>query len=245
MYISAIKVANTGKGVNQNTSKNKMSYSAMKMSKTSKGDSVSFGALDPLTATIVSGILEEASTGAARGIFGIGKLKNAIKRAEALFDRYDVRPAIEAALKLDAAHSQNLLLNTDNILNKAIIHSKKFSDNLSENQDLKRRVAEHCYLERYDLLSETRTLAEDFFISLNNKIYANFKKHLLTKISEKNLEKHGQQGLPNFRDIDSVLNGVGDEEFKANIKARRAQQKEELASFYTIHGYDNPTWSPM
>lgn len=221
MNISKISYVNSSK-VSQNNAMNrsKTGSSVVGMSKPSKIDSVSFGGLDPITATI----LQEAAEAAARGILGIKKLRATIKKAEGLFDKFDVKPAIETAIRLDAKHGRNIAVSTDNLLSMAISQVGKLSDEHLVNRDLKQRVLDYCYLDKKDFYNNVKPV-ENLFVNLNNRYYKDFKKYLISKLAS------SEYGLLEFENIDSVIKGVGDGKYRNDIKLALAKQKVKMEQY--------------
>lgn len=229
VYITGVNFANNPKSMNLNKTKNQnnYSYTSTKLNiKNSGRDNVSFGVLDPVTAAIVGTILQEAAEASAKGYLGIKKLRNTINKAEALFDRFDVKPAIETAMSLDLRYNLNSNVNTNKLFKKAVTEVKKLSDEHLVNRDLKHRVIEHYFFEDGNRTSLSKTI-EDFFINLDNSHHKDFKKYLLSKLANTG------KGLLNFEDIDSALKGVGDEKFRNQIKLRRSKDYDEYLNLRT------------
>lgn len=181
----------------------------------SDSDKISFG-MDPMAAAI----LQEATIGTARGLLGIRKIKQAIEKADELFDRYDVKPAIELAVQMDKKLGDKLLYfeATESLLVKAIKHVSNLSDEHLVNRDLKQKVLDYCFLDNGvsyyhpdNMETEGHKLAENLFIRLDNKYFHNYKKFIIEKRDKSNR-------LDIFKDIDSVLKGIDDMKFRDTIK---------------------------
>lgn len=220
MIISKVGYA-VGANSKSKASVNYKNNSAYGRNKTNNADKVSFG-MDPITATI----LQEAAEAAAKGLWGIHKLRKTIEKAEYLFNKFDVKPAIETAIQLDAKYGKKHSVSTGNLIDLAIEHVGKLSDSHKVNRDLKQRVVDHCYLDQNYSFENIESL----FIGLNNNYYMPFKKYILKNLASQNLERYDLpgKGLLLFDDIDSVTKGVGDTKFRSMIKRRRVEQIKEL-----------------
>lgn len=220
MQITKVTSVNRGHNVSKNNSDNrgKVNYSAGFDSTGIKKDDISFG-MDPVTVTI----LGAAAKAAGRWFFGGSEFRSVVSSAESLFDRFDVKPAIETAIALDSKYGDKLYyLDSNNLLLKAIVKVDELSDEHLVNRDLKHNVLEYFYVGGGYRESHA-PYAETAFKKLNNFYHGGFKKHLLSKLSSDD-----GYGLTKFEDLDAAMNGVGDHNFRANLKKSRIKQLQEM-----------------
>lgn len=225
MYISAIKVANARNGVNQNTSKNKMSYSAMTMSKTSKGDSVSFGTIDPM-----SFLLNQVVGKIFR--YGLNEIK--IENAEKLIREGNLAEGIGMTVQLNKAYKYDLMSIFSHIedLNDFVASRLRGLSDSDDNQALKKGFVASAFLRKIKCRPEslfrayykdpTSEKIKSLFKSLNNQIYGQFKKDLMTDaVLERKIM---------IEDTDSLLEGVGDKSFRDKVKSVANSERAEFDS---------------
>lgn len=226
MYISKVNALTNNKNINCqiHSNNNTISYSSLKANKS--GDQITFKGIDPITATI----LQEAAEGAASILFKGMKLRAVVEKADALFGKFDLKPAIETAVQLDAKYGKNFWVDTSRILNKAITAATNLSDEHLVNRDLKQSVLDHCYIDTDYLEPQHRNAAERLLKSLNNTTYCEFKKYLFSRLAKDLTRDYGSihPGLRYFDDLDSVTNGVGDESFRAFLRTRKMEQAAEI-----------------
>lgn len=217
MYISAINGINAKKASTMNSKNNSCPISIIK---NNKSDLVTFGAIDPISASIL-----KKAADAAKGVLGVIKMKGIIAEADELFNRYNLRPAIETALGLDIQCKGKLLVNTDGLLNKAVRRANELPDDNFLNRELKQQLLEHCYLDKEIDQDED---VERLLINLDNKYHGDFKKYLLKKLSSVDCGTlYGDKGLMLINNIDKVMAGVGDSDFKVLMKNSREKQIQE------------------
>lgn len=229
MQITKIGQANTKNNNYQQNSENKIGSSH----KTNYADKVSFG-MDPITAAI----LNEAASASAWGILGRVKLEKVFEKAHSLFDKYDVKPAIETAISLDAKYNNRgdgffdflgsfFDPNTNGLLGKALMHAKKLSDFQQVEIDLKRRLLDHCFLDKKHVYDDLQSPIIELFNSLNNRTHGEFKKYVLSRyVSQGKFELI----CPDNPCIKvSAVDGIDDKTFSSEIysKASRLQQDDE------------------
>lgn len=194
----------------------------------STGDKVAFkGVLEGAAATI----FQEALEGAAHKVLKGWKIQKALDEAEELFDRFDVKPAIELAVRMDAKFGEDFA--TKDLLVKAIRSVEDLSDEHMQHRDLKQRVLDHCFLDDGvntkpdDSLPEHHELAENLLISLDPRHFDRYKKFLIEKVSRRTIhfpnevrhnDDESMNGILNFRQIDEVLDNVRDSGFKEKMK---------------------------
>lgn len=230
MIISKISSTNQTNYSNiENTKKNSSGNFLIPKQFDSAGNKVSFGGvLEGLAATI----FQEALEGAARKIFGIMKVKNAIYKADDLFDRFDVKPAIDLAIKMDAKFGSESRYSqlTSVLLAQAITKVGDLPDEHLVNRDLKQRVLDHCYLDGglpfpakhdYAFFSDLHKLAENLLANLDTRYFEDYKKFLISKTAETSVPDaytpYGS-GILRFKEIDKVLENIRDKNFKGKIK---------------------------
>ena len=121
--------------------------------------------------------------------------------------------------KIASKMSTHFYDHFDGLLETAADCARKLPDNEYANRDIKRKFLESMFLHEHKCYGEERTeifyddempkAAKVLFKALDNKIYGEFKKHLISKaVLEKNIM---------IADTDSLLDGVADSDFKSKI----------------------------
>lgn len=205
----------------------------------STGDKVAFTSL---TGTATA-ILQEALQAGASKLLGMRKVKAAIGKAHDLFDSYDVKPAIELAIQMDSRFGRSLFQDTDSLLEKAVRHVSDLSDDNSVNRDLKQKVLDHCFVhaEIPKRLGESdaQRAAEDLLADLDPRYFNDYKKFLISKTARTYFKvgEIGQQnGITQFRDIDTVLDNIRDEGFKTRMRSTWEEKNTEWQERLASHG---------
>lgn len=216
MYILGVSLINGNNSAVSRSSNNSDKVNAphvcLNLLKNEK-DKVAFGAMDPITATI----LQEAAEAAAKSVFGLYQLRKVFEKAYGLFEKYDVKPAIETALAMDGKYGTSLksiFVSPEELLEKAIYHVGKLSDEHLVNRDLKQRVLDYCFLDKDDVYYNQSNPIQELFKSLDNKYYAEFKKYLLTKYVSQ-----GKFELIN----DSLFTEISDKSLVAELQSKVKQ----------------------
>lgn len=205
------------------------------------GDKVAFKSLSGTAAAV----LQEALQAGSSGLLGIRKVKIAIRKAHDLFDSYDVKPAIDLAIQMDAKFGRSWFQKTDDLLEKAVKHVRDLSDESPVNRDLKQKVLDYCFVHaeipKRSNGYEAQALAEDLLADLNPKYFDGYKKFLIEKTTRTffRIGERGQKnGITQFRDIDKVLNNIRDENFKARMKIVFEKEKKKWEEKLNAEGID-------
>lgn len=227
MYVSAIKLENGSNICKKNSSnQGKISY-AIGLSSTSRGkDNVTFGSIDPLTWAAIQGL---------KGVFGVLKKDAVINKAKSLLYSDNPKDGINAAIAIaDKLSGKIFRSGVDDLLALAASKAHELSDVGYENKDLKQRLLSTTFfLDRLDY-NETDLIpkqAKILFKELDNKIYLDFKKYLLTKA----LEPYHR---PKIDDFESLVENTKDQKFIEEIRAKLdkiAKEKTEWEVYKMEH----------